>query len=80
VGGEVTVVALHQKLHVFKYWWEVATWFSKMLVSYLNATQQHNPEDFDLNLHHCVNFKSYTKWLQLNDYLYYFNKYTRMKY
>jgi hypothetical protein len=26
---------------------------SEMLVSYHNTAQHHNPEDLDLNLHHC---------------------------
>jgi hypothetical protein len=31
---------------------------SKMLVSYHNTTQHHDPEDHDFHLHHCVNIKS----------------------
>jgi len=35
-----------------------AAWSSKMLVSYHNSPQHHNPEDLDLNLYYCENRKS----------------------
>jgi hypothetical protein len=30
-----------------------------MAVSYCNTTWHHNPDDLDLNLHHCENLKSF---------------------
>jgi hypothetical protein len=38
-----------------------AAWFSIMLLSYCISTWHHNPEDLDLNLHHCENLKSWIK-------------------
>jgi hypothetical protein len=41
-------------------------WSSEVLVSYCNATQYHNPEDLDLNLHSHENLKSH-----INNFIFY---------